>query len=418
MTRPAICFTTSFCLLCSLIFVSNRPVCASDVIPGAPQTKPVALVGGIVHTVSGKTLPKGTVVFEQGRITAVGNVKPPAGADVVELKGQHVFPGLIDAYSQMGLVEIGAVRATRDYRESGELNPNVKAWVAVNPDSELIPVARSNGVLLTVTAPSGGVISGQAALLQLDGWTTEDLAVKRNIGVIVARPNYPKLRAFFDEARAYHKAIDNPESGQRHDARLAALGPVLAGQRPLIVAADLIQEIQAAVAFASLQNVKLIILGGYDAVDVADLLKQNNVPVIVQAVHRNPQRRDDAYDSAYTLPERLRRAGVRWCLSGEGSASNARNLPYHAGTAVAFGLAPEEALKAVTLYPAQILGMSDRLGSLQPGRDATLFIANGDILETATQVSAAWVQGRKLDLRDRHKQLYLKYRTRYERLNK
>jgi imidazolonepropionase-like amidohydrolase len=312
----------------------------------------------------------------------------------------------------------------------------VKANVAVNPDSELIPVTRSNGVLLALTAPIGGLIAGKSAVLQLDGWTYEDLTLKADVGMQVDWPNMApvlqlseeksakeqmkdrdeslaKLQQIFDDARAYQRAKSSEQSGQAFDARLDALSPVLAGTLPLIVRADDLHQIQAAVAFTIKENVKLIILGGFDAPLCAELLAEHDVPVIVAAVYRLPRRRHEDYDAAYTLPERLRKAGIKFCISSSGrfGASNVRNLPYHAATAVAFGLPPNEALKAITLYPSQILGVANHVGSLDVDKDATLFIADGDILETPTNVEAAFVQGRKVDLDDKHKRLWRKYQA-------
>jgi hypothetical protein len=320
-------------------------------------------------------------------------------------------------------VEIDAVRSTVDKAETGSLNPNVKAWVSVNPDSEVIPVTRSNGVLVAVTAPSGGLISGQAGVLQLDGWTYEDLTLKAPIGLIV---NWPRIRKaddkphetldrVFEETKAYTKSR-GANSDAPTDLRHEAIAKVLAGEMPLIAVADDLEQIQSAVAFADKHGVKLIIDGGYDAPLCANLLAVKKVPVIVGGVYRLPQRRSDAYDRSYTVPADLHRAGVTFCISGANrfGSSNARNLPYHAATAAAFGLPPEEALKSITLSAAEILGIADRVGSLDVGKDATLFIADGDPLEATTHVNEAYIQGRKLDLTDRHKQLYEKYRAKYE----
>ncbi|MBA3316123.1 MAG: amidohydrolase family protein [Planctomycetota bacterium] len=398
---------------------------ASDAIPAARQDNPVALVNAAIYPVSGPAIEGGTIVFADGKITAVGkDVEIPDDAERIDLKGQRVYPSLFEAMSDVGLVEIDAVRATIDKAETGSLNPNVKAWVSVNPDSEVIPVTRSNGVLIAVTAPSGGLISGQAGVLQLDGWTYEDLTLKAPVGLVV---NWPRIRnaddkphtaldRAFDDARAYLKARQaKPDLPM--DLRHEAIALVINREVPLIVAADELEQIQSAVAFADKQNVKLIIDGGYDAPLCANLLAAKDVPVIVGGVYRLPRRRSDAYDRAYTVPAELHSAGVKFCISGANrfGSSNARNLPYHAATAAAFGLPPEEALRAITLAPAEILGVADRVGSLEVGKDATLFIANGDPLEAATQVTAAYVQGRPLDLTDRHKQLYEKYRTKYER---
>ncbi|MFH1268247.1 MAG: amidohydrolase family protein [Planctomycetota bacterium] len=417
----------------------------SPEIPGAKQEKPIALVGGTIHPVSGPPVEQGTLVFDDGRITAVGRKVPvPPGAQRIDIRGRHVYPGLINAYSSLGLVEISAVRATRDDRETGKVNPNVRAEVAFNPDSELIPVTRSGGVMLSLTAPSGGLISGTSALMHVDGWTWEEMTVKAPVGMHVQWPamspatdwkeaeDEPKeedeprerdkalqrLEQTFTDARSYQKARAAGETGAgRHplDTRWEAMLPVLEGRLPLVVTADELQQIQAAVAFAERENVKLILYGGYDAPHCAALLKKHHVPVIVTAVHRLPLRRDDAYDAAYTLPERLRAAGIPSAIASH-NTSNARNLPYEAATAVAYGLPPEEALKAITLYPARIFGVDDRVGSLEVGKDATLIVTDGDPLETPTQVEAAYVQGRPIDLDNRHKRLWRKYQEKYRRL--
>jgi imidazolonepropionase-like amidohydrolase len=416
---------------------------ASDEIPGAPQTAPIVITGATIHTVSGPVIDNGALLFDRGRIVAVGEageVKIPDDAQRIDGKGQHVYPGLFEAHSHLGLVEVSAVRASRDQSESGSMNPNVRAHVSVNPDSELIPVTRANGVLLALSAPSGGRISGQASVMQMDGWTFENMTLRPGAAMVVSWPSVPhefekadakdkskdgsktdpvdSLRDFFDEGRAYLAARAADNSAQQTDVKLEALRPVFERKMPLLVAANSLAVIQSAVAFCIEQNVRLIILGGYDAPLCAELLKKHNVPVIVSAVYRLPRRRHDGVDAAYTLPSRLRDAGVRFCISGSDSSrtSNARNLPYHAATAVAHGLPADEALKAITLYPAQILGVAKRVGSLERGKDATLILTTGDPLQTPTQVTAAWIRGRKVDLSSRHVRLYEKYREKYRQL--
>ena len=426
--------------LCALVVLFSLVAAASanPEIPGAPQEKPIAIVGATIHPVSGPAIENGTVVFDKGKITAVGkDVMPPPDAEVIRLEGKHVYPGLFDAGTNLGLVEINSVRATIDAQETGLLNPNVRAIVAVNPDSEIIPVTRANGVLLAQVVPQGGLISGKSGIIQLDGWTWEDMAVARETGMYVEwprvlrrlsgledRPNQPNidenmklLPNALEDARAY-AAARKADENYPVDARWEAMQPLLDGKLPLIARADDASSIQSAIAFAAEHKLKLIIHGGYDAPLVAAHLKQHDIPVIVAGVYRLPQRRGDDYDAPYTLPERLRAAGIRFCISSAGrfGASNVRNLPYHAATAAGYGLPSDEALKAITLYPAQILGVADRVGSLESGKDATLFIASGDILETPTQVESAYIQGRKVELNDRHKRLYRKYSEKYEQL--
>ncbi len=421
-------------ILASAAAALSATVDASDEIPGAPQKQPIALVGGTVFPISGPKIENGVVLFDKGRIVAVGSgdsVEIPAEAKRINCRGKHVYPGLFEAHSQLGLTEVSAVRASDDRSEVGSLNPNVKAHVSVNPDTELIPVTRANGVLLALTKPSKGLISGQAAVLQLDGWTFEDLALKPSAAMVVNWPSVPKelekdqsatssdtverLRKLLDEARAYSAARkQNPES-QPTDLRLEALQPVLSRRMPLLVRAESLAVIQSAVSFAVEQKLRLIIHGGYDAPLCAELLKKHNVPVIIAAAYRLPRRRSDDFDSGYSLARRLHEAGVRFCISG-GAASrtwNSRNLPYHAAVSVAYGLPHDVALRAITLSPAEILGVSKRVGSLETGKDATLIVTTGDPLETPSNVTAAWVQGRKVDLSSRHVRLYQKYQKKY-----
>ncbi len=416
---------------------------ASDVIPGAPQKKPVALVNGTIHTISGAPIHDGSLIFDKGKISEIGtSLTVPEGCQVIDLKGRHVYPGMIEAHSHTGLTEFSSIRATQDFAETGSLNPNLKAHVGVNPDSELIPVTRANGILLALSAPAGGLVSGRASVLQLDGWTYEDMTLRPDVALVVNWPTVSaaprrsrqpqaesdseetgnqalkELRDLFERARAYQKARESNPAEQRFDIRLDSMIPVVGGQIPLLVAATRAREIQSAVSFAAEQNVRIIIFGGHDAVLCADLLRQYSVPVIVDAVHRNPLRTHDDYDAAFTLPDRLRRAGIKFCISGSSRDEtwNTRNLPFHAATAAAYGLPYEEAVKAVTIYPAEILGIADRVGSLEKGKDATLFVCDGDPLETETQVELAWIQGRTVDLNNRHKQLYHKYSEKYRQL--
>lgn len=407
---------------------------ANDQIPAGPQTKPIVLVDGTIHTVSGETIEDGMLLFENGKITAVGKkVKVPKGAVSVSIEGKHVYPGMFEAHTQMGLVEFPSTPSTVDTSEVGSFNPNVKANVAVNPDSEVIPVTRANGVLLAVTAPSGGQIAGQASVLQLDGWTYEDLTLKEGAGMIVRWPggrrrfgrrgpepdanNDPlkELHDLLEETRRYQSLRSNPDNGQPLDLRLEAMTKVVSGELPVIAQADMLEQIESAVGFCAKENLKLIILGGYDAAECADLLKKHEVPVIIAATHRLPRYRNDEYDASYTLPARLEKAGVTFAISGSGRSEtwNARNLPYHAATAVAFGLDEDAAIRAITLSPAEIMGVADQVGSLDTAKDATLIVTDGSPLEIQTQVEMAFIQGRKIDLSSKHVQLWKKYQAKY-----
>ena len=389
---------------------------ASDEVPGKASDKPTAVVGVTVHGPDGAAENQ-TVLIKDGLISAIGEEAAGEDAETIDGAGLHLYPALFEAYSQMGLVEISSVRASNDYDEAGLVNPNVRADKAINPDSEIIPVTRSNGVLLAMTCPTGGLISGQTAVLQLDGWTTEDMTLLPRAAMVVnlrSAANAERLEEMFAEARRYEAAQKAGEE-PRHDLRLEALLPILNGQQPVIIRADRWQSITGAVAFAQKNGLKLIILGGYDAPRCAALLKKYDVPVILSAVHRQPIYRHDAYDAAYTLPQRLQELGIRYCICGYDRSEtwNTRNLPYHAATAAAYGLDVDEALRAITLYPAQILGVADKVGSLEVGKQATMILTTGNPLEAATEVKAAWVQGRPVDLDDKQKALYRKYQQKY-----
>ena len=431
-------------LALAALFLAAPPIEGAVPIPGAPQDHPMALVGGTIHTMRGPAF-RGTVVFDRGRIVSVSDSAAaiPPGVERIDVAGKEVYPTLVDVCSRLGLTEIDAVRATRDDDETGSITPEVRAEVAVNPESELIPVTRSNGVLAALTAPTGGLISGTSALLLLDGWTWQDMTLRAPVALHLnwpamatgrspAVPDSVRKRQVetrdkalrdihraFEDARAY--MVERRASGagtppHEHDQRWEAMLPVLEGRIPVLVRADEAQQIEAAVAFAAEQKIRIVIYGGYDAPRCAGLLRKLDVPVIVSATHRMPLRGFDAYDDPFTLPERLRAAGIRFCIANGGGSWNERNLPYQAATAVAYGLPRDEALRAVTLSPAEILGVSDRIGSLEVGRDATLIITDGDPLETTTHVERAFIQGRAVDLGDRQKVLYGKYREKYRRL--
>ncbi len=416
---------------------------AHPFVPGAPQTRPVALVDGTIHTMLGPPIASGTVVFDRGKIVAVGRgVKIPPGAQVIRLQGRHVYPALFDAWTNLGLVEIPAVRATRDQRETGLINPNVQAHVAFNPDSHRIPVTRANGVLLCLSAPRGGLLSGRASVMMLDGWTWEDMLLAPDVALVVQWPaavrtpgwlsrgrrqtllqqrknRLQRLHQAMDEALRYYRAWKAQGQAQvppsDHDSRWHAMIGLFERKMPLLVRADEQIQIQEAVAFARRYHLRLIIVGGYDAPRCAQLLRENQVSVIVAGVHRLPRYRHDPYDEPFTVPARLHRAGVRFCISGDEREGNVRNLPYHAATAAAFGLPKQEALRSITLRPAEIFQLADRIGSLSPGKDATLIVTTDDVLEVPTQVTHAWIQGRPVVLESKHTQLWKKWQEKYRR---
>jgi imidazolonepropionase-like amidohydrolase len=420
-------------LLASAAIVSLGQLAhGDDQVPGAPQKNPIALINATIVPVSQPPIENGSILLDAGKIVALGPaVTFPTGTQTIDLAGQRVYPALFESHSQMGLIEISQVRATDDQSETG----------AINPDSAIIPVTRSNGVLLALTAPIGGLVSGKSAVLQLDGWTYEDMTLQSDIAMQVEWPNLAEprrgdaeerkkaveaqrralsdLHQLFVDATAYAQARKLNSSDQSFDARLDAMIPVIDGRVPLMVHADDVAQIESAVGFCVEHKVRMILFGGYDAPLCADLLQQHRVPVIVSAVYRLPRRDHEPYDHAYTLPRRLLDAGIPFCISGSDRSEtwNARILPYHAATAVAYGLPADEALKSITLSPAEILGVADRVGSLDPGKDATLIVTDGDPLETTTHVTLAFVQGRAVDLTNKQTRLYDKYREKYRQLN-
>ena len=412
---------------------------AHDQIPGEAQSRPIVIRDGTIHTVDGQTLSAGSVLFDAGRIVSVGkDLKIPAGTQVIDAKGMHVYPGLIESISDIGLREISAVEETSDRNEFGNENPNAQAWVAVNPDSELIPVARANGVLTAMTAPRGSWIRGQTAVINLDGWSIREMTIRVPAGLFVdwsamhPRDDDPKKRGdkreaklkeldeLFDEVRRYRDLRNASPDSAGTDLRLESLIDVVEGKLPLIADADWQYEIESAVTYAQSQALKLVICGGYDAERCSELLKKFEIPVIIASTYRLPKRRDDPFDASYTLPARLQRLGVKFCLAGSGAggpggAAATRNLPYHAAVAAAYGLTSDQALRAITLSAAEVLGVDESIGSITPGKDATLFVATGDILQTETQVTHAFIRGRVVDLGSRHRTLYEKYRLKYSR---
>ena len=413
---------------------------ANPIIPGKPQEQPIALVGGTVHPVDGPVVAGGIVLFDKGKIVAVGkDVQVPANAEHVDVTGKHVYPGLIDPNTSIGLTEVGAAAATIDTSEVGDANPSAKAIVAVNAESAVIPVTRANGVLTALTAPSGGTIAGLSAVINMDGWTWEDMAVEQVAGMHITWPRsrsgggrfgrrfgrssssgdsggpIKRIRETFATARAYMQAREADEA-THFDAKWEGMIPVLKGKLPVFIAANSESEISNAVAFADQENINCVIVGGSQADKCTELLKRNRVPVILSKVHRLPRSQDAAYDDAFTLPKRLQDAGVKFAISSGEGAANVRNLPFNAGTAAAFGLSPEDALKSITLSAAEILGVGERLGSLTAGKDANVVIANGDILEVTTNVEMAFIEGSMVDLQSKHTLLYDKYMEKYRQM--
>ena len=406
-----------------------------------PQSQPVVLRGATIHTVTNGTIENGTIVLDNGRIVAVGtDVAIPRGAKIVDVTGKHIYPGLVDAYSTVGITEIGAVDVSNDINEIGDFNPNVRAEVAVNAESRHIGTTRSAGVLVAFSTPGGGVISGLSSAMSLEGWTWEEMSMKGAAALNVnwpdpnARPRRfgggpppgafgrggpqapPKsyaervqeLKDFFAEARAYRDAV---AAGQqvRTDTRYAAMIPALNREIPVVVAAEGIAQINDALTWGKEENLRLVIRGGRDAIYVADRLKAENVPVILTSTMAAPDRQQEGYDGAYGMPARLQAAGVKFAIAGGAGGLYSNRLPWEAGVAVAFGLSEEDALKAVTINAAEMMGVSDKVGSLEVGKQATLLITTGTPLDMMSNIEQAYIQGREINMNDIQKHFFEKY---------
>jgi imidazolonepropionase-like amidohydrolase len=392
-----------------------------------------------IHPVSGPTL-TGTVSIDDGRIIHVDRQDRPApiGDDTVFIKaaGLHVYPGLIDAATVLGLTELGSARESNDFAEGGDFQPDLRASTAINPDSELIPVTRANGVTTVVTRPTGSIVAGQSALINLSGWVPREMTLVDPLALHVefpaamatftGDPTLPmigraiarkqrdekirRLKELFQQAVVYDDARKQ-SSNRPVNPRLEALVLYARGQKPVVIQANRKVEIEAALKLADELKLKVVLSGGIESWKVAEELKKRNVPVIVGPTMTLPQEQYDPYDAPFACAAKLHAAGVRFCIRSAGTA-NTRNLPYEAAMAASYGLPPEEALKAVTLYPAQILGVAGRLGSIAEGKQANLVLANGDILQASTQVVAVFIDGRPLPPTSKHTRLYDRYRER------
>ena len=412
--------------------------------------------GATVHPVASAEIQNGSVLVRDGKIVGVGrNLSAPKGTRVIEGKGLHVYPGLIDSATQMGLSEISSIRESNDTGELGKFDPQLRAEVAINPASEHIPVTRANGITTVISLPmsaggegfrrggGGSIITGQAALVHLDGWTWEEMEIKKSAGMGLKFPIIPtisgrfammmpeefggrntftegkrsyetelrELKEFFEESRRYQKAKVAKEKGFQIDLRYEAMLPVLEGTEPLIVMASRERAIRDAVKFADEEKVHVIIADPRELGKMGPELKSRNIPAILGPTLALPLHEDDPYDSAYALPDQFYKAGVKFAF---GSFDNqfARDLPYQAATAVAFGLPYDEALKAVTINAAQIWGVGDRIGSIEEGKTADLLITDGDPLETKTQVKQLFIKGKNVDLDNKQRRLYEKYLNR------
>ena len=428
-----------------ILFLFNIGI-SNDQIPGEDQKRPIILKGGIIHTVSTDVFEGYDILFSKGKIVRIEkNIMASPETDVYDVFGKHIIPGYIAPITRIGLVEIGLVKQTRDFAERGSFNPNVKANVSYNPDSDLIPITRSNGVLVVNSVPAGGRISGQSSVMMLDGWTWEQATLKHPSGLHI---NWPSMRINYGanvkksekqqkeeiqksirdldhmvrDVRAYFQRIKQRSriagERQKSDLRLESMIPFVVEKKKIFIHADEARQIKSAVEWAKKNDLKIIIVGGSDSWRLTDLLVKNNIPVVIDQVEKIPTRRFEPIHLPYKLPFLLKQAGVQFCLNtiiGYPHDGNIRNLPNEAMRAAAYGLDKSEALRSITLSTAEILGVDDMIGSLDIGKDATFFISETPPMEMNPKILMAFIQGKEVDLNNHQKMLYKKYQEKYRR---
>lgn len=423
-------------------FITSAVIAQDNVYPVKPQSEKIVITNATIHIGNGTVLSNAYVAFENGKITdvGVGGGIPASQVKVIDAKGKHVYPGLILSISQLGLAEISSVRATIDHTEIGIMNPSIRSIVAYNTDSKVINTVRSNGILLANIVPQGGTISGSSTVVQLDAWNWEDAtynadgAMHINMPSLFFRPNpfaaflgiaetrnandvvkeglskIEELKIFFREAKAYHKEATHTSTNLRFEA----VKNLLDKKQKLFVHCDIVKEMLVAIDFAKEFGFDVVIVGGSESFQIADLLKQNNIAVILAQRHSLPTTVDDDVDLPYKSATYLQNAGVLFAINDEDSQNRGRNLPFNAGTAAAYGITKEQALTSITLSAAKILGIDNRTGSIEVGKDANIVISEGDILDMRSSIiTHAFIQGRQVNLDDKHKQLNERYKQKY-----
>jgi imidazolonepropionase-like amidohydrolase len=425
-----------FSITAILFFFISSGVEAQNPAPAREQSKRILLLNGRAHIGNGSVIENSAIGFEKGKIILIGDaitirIDRSAYDTIINIPGKEVYPGLIAMNTTLGINEIELVRATNDYNEAGPLNPSSRTIVAYNTDSKVTPTVRSNGVLLAQITSQGGLVSGSSSVVELDAWNWEDASYKADEGIHL---NWPSMRIFkawwakpaeeqqknqekalldlhllFDDAKAYAQEKDPAEANQH----LEAMRGLFDHRKKLYVHCNYVKEIVAAVNFAAGYNLQMVLVGGADAWQVAALLKEKNIPVVLGRTHSLPSREDEAVDLPYKLPFLLQQAGVAYCNSVDGFWQ-VRNLPFVAGTPVAYGLNKEQALESITLAPAKIMGIDKTVGSLETGKDATLVVSTGDVLDMRTNnIEMAFIRGRQINLDNIQKQLYNKYMNKY-----
>jgi imidazolonepropionase-like amidohydrolase len=409
------------------------------VYPAPAQKETITLTNATIHIGNGQVIENGSVVFTNGKITEVGSSVSAAGK-TIDCKGKHIYPGLILSSTQLGLVEVSSVRATIDASELGDMSASIRSIVAYNTDSKVTNTLRPNGILLANVYPDGGIISGLSSVVQLDAWNWEDAAYKTDNGVHFNMPSLlnrqrggrgggfgggqqstedpvkrgldqiEKVKIFFREAKAWQAEATHESANLKYDA----VKGLFTKQQKLFIHCNIVKEMLVAVDFVKEFGFDVVIVGGVDSWQIADILKQNNIAVILDQLHSLPVMADDDVDQPFKTPALLQKAGVLFALNDDDGNSRNRNLPFNAGTAVAYGLTKEEALTAITLSAAKILGIDDKTGSIEKGKDANIVVSDGDILDMKTNaVTHAFIQGRLVSLDNKQKQLFEKYKYKY-----
>ncbi len=415
----------SFCFFLFLNFSAFAQYVPS---PGAAQSEPILLTGATAHLGNGEVIENAYLAFADGKITLINSAAVGQGFEnhkKIDLAGKHIYPGLIAPNSRLGLNEIGAVRATNDYREVGNLNPNIRALIAYNTDSEVIPTVRSNGVLLAQITPQGGRISGQSSVVQLDAWNYEDAAVRTDDGIHVNFPSFIRLsrwsgakknekyaeqmreiETFLQDARAYSQR----DAGTDTNLKLAAAQGLFDGSKKMYLHTNEVKGMQSGVLLAKKYGITPVIVGGRDSWQITDFLSENDVAVILNSTQSLPRYEDSDIDQPFKTPAQLAAAGVKWCFS-HGDYWNQKNLPFTAGQAVAFGLDYEKAVQGMTGAAAEILGVGENYGTLTTGKSATFIVSEGDVLDMRTsKIIHAFIDGREVNLSNKHKILAEKFK--------
>ena len=424
-----------FYTLC--IFIVTNISAQETMSPAPAQKETIALINATIHVGNGQVINNGTVIFKNGKITEVSAAASVAGAKVIDCKGKHIYPCLILTASQLGLVEVPSNRATADGTEIGEMNPSIRSVVAYNTDSKVINTLRTNGILLANVIPDGGVISGSSSVMQLDAWNWEDAAYKTDVAIHFRMPSLlnrrgggrgfggqqapadpvktgleqiEKVKVFFREAKAYLAESKHENTNLKFEAVKGLFNK----KQKLFIHCNIVKEMLLAIDFAKEFGFDVVLVGAVDSWQIADLLKQNNIAIILNQLHDLPAMMDDDVDQPFKTPYLLQKAGVLFTINDDDGSSRYRNLAFNAGTAAAYGLSKEEALSAITLNAANILGIADKTGSIETGKDANIVVSEGDILDMRTNIiTQAFIQGRQIDLNNKQKQLAEKYEAKY-----